>query len=117
MQLPSDPSTTATSPGMLTRDRRHSTRHRVTGRVTTVQVQPGEQTFENRISSIELRDMSDLGVGAQTDHRIEPGARLALFFPPHGNSPGFDLYGTVVRCTRQGATHDLGIELDHRLAA
>jgi hypothetical protein len=105
------------SPSILPRERRQSTRHHVTGRVTTVQIQgeaPGEP---NRISSIELCDMSGVGVGARTDHEIPEGTRLALFFPPHGNSPGFDLYGTVVRCQRNGAMHELGIELDHRLAA
>jgi hypothetical protein len=85
--------------------------------VTTLDAGGHDQPRQKRISSIQLKDMSDAGVGALADEPIDAGTRLALFFPPHGNAPGFDLYGTVVRCQRAGARHVIGIALDQARAA
>jgi hypothetical protein len=98
-------------------DRRRSPRRTVTGRVTTLSRGLGGQPEQKRISSLQLRDMSDAGVGALADQPLDVGGRVALFFPPHGNAPGFDLYGTVVRCHREGACHSVGIQLDQSIAA
>jgi len=116
MQLPRH-DTSPNNPTMLPGDRRRSTRHTVTGRVTSVLAATDRQAPNHQITSLQLKDMSDDGVGAITDEPLETGTRLALFFPPHGNAPGFDLYGTVVRCQSRGAMREVGIELDQAATA
>jgi hypothetical protein len=89
----------------------------VEGRVTTVQAGHAGQPDQQHISSIKLKDMSDDGVGGVCEERMEVGSRVAIFFPPHGAAPGFDLYGTVVRCHDREGEHEVGVQLEQSLAA
>ena len=116
MQLP-QPDAASRQSTMLPGQRRRSTRHTVTGRVTSVMAATDRQAPNHHVTSLQLKDMSEAGVGAVTDEPLKPGTRLAMFFPPHGNAPGFDLYGTVVRCETKGAMKEVGIELDPASAA
>ena len=98
-------------------ERRRSARQRVGGRVTALTGGLGPNPTSKRISSLQLQDMSDGGIGALTEQPLETGERIALLFPPHGPHHGFDLYGTVVRRRQLGDRHEVGIELDHPMAA
>jgi hypothetical protein len=98
-------------------ERRRRPRHTATGGVTLLTSGLGEGPTRQRISSIELQDVSPTGAGALSENRLDPGSRVALFFPPHGPDRGFDLYGEVVRCQRDGARYVLGIELERNTAA
>jgi len=72
-----------------------------------------------RISSIELKDISEIGVGGWADHAVPVGTEVALFFSPHSSTPTYDVYGTVVRTEAEtdASEYALGIELKHSSAA
>jgi len=91
-------------------DRRRATRRKASGRVTAVASLPDGQ----RICSLQLRDISDTGIGAISCDPIESGTGLTIFFPPHGPERGFDLVGTVVRCDARQWGYNIGISLTTR---
>lgn len=92
-------------------ERRRANRRRASGRVTAVYQQPGDTEGPQRLITLQLNDLSDTGVGATAQEPVAIGSRVTLFFPPHGNEPGFDLTGTVVRCQSTDDRHRLGIAL------
>lgn len=92
-------------------ERRRANRRRASGRVTGVVQQPGDTDGPQRLITLLLNDLSDTGVGATAQEPVAVGSRVTLFFPPHGNEPGFDLTGTVVRCQSTDDRHRLGIAL------
>lgn len=99
-------------------ERRIAHRKPANGRITallTMKQDDGE--VRNRICSIQLRDMSDTGVGAFTDEPLPRDAKLTLFLPPHGPERGFDLYGNVARCESREEGYEVGIRLDRQLTA
>jgi hypothetical protein len=71
----------------------------------------------NRISSLDLLNISDNGIGAMSQEAVEVGSPICLFFQPHGNEHGIDMYGRVVRCVSRNGGHELGIRFDIRPAA
>ena len=95
-------------------ERRRSTRHTVTGRVTAVSSNEPDSDARGRICSLQLVDLSDHGIGAIAQEPVTVGTHICVFFPPHGPERGFDLYGTVVRCTPRDWGHEIGIDLDTR---
>ncbi|GEM_PF-925453 len=99
-------------------ERRITHRKSVSGRVTALMTMKvsGEEV-RNRICSLELRDMSDTGVGAFSSEPLPRDAKLTIFLPPHGPERGFDLYGTVARCEAQEEGFTLGIHLDRQASA
>lgn len=92
-------------------ERRRATRRRTSGRVTAVYQQAADADGPQRLLTLQLNDLSDTGVGATATEPVSVGSRITLFFPPHGNEPGFDLSGTVVRCSSIDDRHRLGIVL------
>lgn len=98
-------------------ERRTAYRKAADGRVTALvrTSEGGEQ--RNRICSLELRDMSDTGVGVASQEPLPKGAAITLFFPPHGSERGFDLYGHVVWCRSDDGSHEVGIHLASQQAA
>lgn len=102
-------------------DRRRATRRSVNGRVTAVAIEAGNDpsTDRRRLCSLQLKNMSDTGIGAFSAEPLEEGAAMTVFFPPHGAERGFDLYGTVVRCDPREWGYEIGIALtttQHRAA-
>jgi len=65
-------------------ERRRRPRHTATGGVTLLTRGLGEGPTRQRISSIQLQDVSPTGAGALSENRLEPGSRVALFFPRMG---------------------------------
>ncbi len=99
-------------------ERRIAHRKSVTGRVTALMtMKVGDAEVRNRICSLELRDMSDTGVGAFSSEPLPRGAKLTVFLPPHGPERGFDLYGTVARCDGHDTGYAIGIRLDRQASA
>ena len=98
-------------------DRRSSVRRKITGRATALVRQANEKDALGRICSLELRDISDTGLGAVAQTPIEVGSTLTVFIAAHGNEQGFDLVGEVVRCTACDAGHHIGVRLTSRAAA
>mgnify|MGYP001954800073 FL=1 len=94
-------------------ERRRANRRRASGRVTAVVQQPGDTEGPQRLITLLLNDLSDTGVGATAQEPVSVGSRVTLFFPPHGNEPGFDLTGSVVRCSSIDDRHRLGIALSN----
>lgn len=94
-------------------DRRQSARRNVTGRVTALASEADHDSAETRkrLCSLQLKDMSDTGIGAHSADPIPAGTDITVFFPPHGPERGFDLVGTVVRCESREWGYDIGIAL------
>ena len=95
-------------------ERRAYRRHTISGRVTAVQTaQTTEPTAcRNRICSLELRNISDTGLGAVAGEPIQVNTAITVFLPPHGAEQGSDLYGRVIRCTARDHGHDVGIRFE-----
>ena len=107
----------ATDGDVLPFERRVHRRRNISGHVTSLQ-QPTDQTaFGNRISSLQLLDISDSGLGGVLQEAVEPGTPIVVFFPPHGAEIGFDRHGHVVRCTPSEHGFRIGIRLVIRSAA
>jgi c-di-GMP-binding flagellar brake protein YcgR len=50
---------------------------------------------------LSVEDISDGGMGATADRELEPGERIAVYFPSHMGQHVYDLYGRVIRCDRR----------------
>lgn len=92
-------------------ERRRAARRRASGRVTAVCRDASDPEGPQRLIAMQLQDLSDTGVGATAQEPVSVGSSITLFFPPHGNEPGFDLTGRVVRCRSVDDKHQLGIAL------
>lgn len=95
----------------LPMERRTAYRKAANGRVTAVLNAGDDGETRNRICSVELRDMSDTGIGVASQEPLPNGAAITLFFPPHGSERGFDLYGHIVWCRPEEGGHGVGIHL------
>lgn len=94
-------------------ERRRAARRRASGRVTAVCRDASDPEGPQRLIAMQLQDLSDTGVGATAQEPVSVGSSITLFFPPHGNEPGFDLTGQVVRCQSTDDRHRLGIVLSN----
>lgn len=99
----------------LSFERRTDKRREVSGRVTAVT--NSGMGPKNRITPLQLLNMSDTGIGALAQDETAVGSMITVFFPPHGAEQGFDACGTVVRCRPFEHGFELGIRLNARAAA
>jgi len=98
-------------------ERRASPRRSTRDRVTAVCTHETEGSRLRRITSLDLHDISETGIGAACDQALPEGCRVALLVPPHGPEHGFDFFGKVVRCQPRGGHYEIGIALDQALSA
>ncbi len=98
-------------------ERRTSSRHVLTGRVTAVRTKPDAEDHHKCISSLELLNISTEGLGVLSQEPVSLDSSITIFFPPHGPERGMDMYGRVVRCIPRSHGHELGIQLYQRMAA
>ena len=62
--------------------------------------------------ALSLRDLSFGGLAALSDQPLEPGERVAVFFPPQGAKRGWDACGRVIRCDRAHLGYRIAVEFD-----
>jgi hypothetical protein len=93
-------------------ERRAYHRRAVSGRVTAVRATPEAPDIKSHICSLELLDMSDVGLGALIQEPVEIDTSITVFFPPHGVDRGFDLYGKITRCEASEYGYQIGIAFD-----
>lgn len=98
-------------------ERRTLPRRSVSGQVTALCTRPRDKERPNKICSLKLIDLSDLGLGALSQDRLEVGNRITVFLPPHGAEAGTDLYGEIVRCNETEGMFDVGIRLHSNIMA
>jgi hypothetical protein len=67
--------------------------------------------------TLALRDLSLGGLSAISDTPVNPGERLAVYFPPQGTRGGWDASGRVLRCSPSGMGYRLAVEFDALPAA
>ena len=67
--------------------------------------------------TLALRDLSLGGLSAISDTPVNPGERLAVYFPPQGTRGGWDASGRVVRCAPSGMGYRVAMEFDALPAA
>src|SRR5690349_6110098 len=67
--------------------------------------------------TLALRDLSLGGLSAISDTPVNPGERLAVYFPPQGTRGGWDASGRVVRCAPSGMGYRVAVEFDALPAA
>ena len=97
--------------GATFHERRGAPRHPASGQVTGVVSDPADPARPKRICALELMNISDTGLGAVSAEALPTGAHVSLFGAPHGNEPGMDLRGTIVRCrTRGEGRHEIGVQ-------
>lgn len=90
-------------------DRRGCLRRVVSARVTAVRATSDHPGKKTRICSLDLRDMSDTGLGALVQEPVESDTPMTIFLPPHGPDHGFDLCGRVVRCEPAEYGYRIGV--------
>jgi len=98
-------------------ERRASRRRVASGSVTSIQKTPDPLVFNNRISSVQLLDISHTGLGGVVEKSVEPGTSITVFFPPHGPEPGFDRHGYISRCTKSPNGYIIGVHFYTKSAA
>lgn len=102
---------------VLSFDRRLATRHVLTGRVTALRRGSTQDPSSTRICAIELKNISDTGIGAVCQDAFDLDTPITIFFPPHGPERGFDVQGRVVRCRDRKEGHEIGIQFQQKNAA
>lgn len=98
-------------------ERRGARRRLLSGRVTSVQQSVDKAEAINRIGSLQLLDISDLGLGAVVPQPVETGTLITVYFAPHGPEMGFERVGQVVRCHSGQGGYQIGIRFLARSAA
>lgn len=98
-------------------ERRRSLRRATSGQVTVLLRKVDEEGARYRITSMNLLDMSDTGLGGMCGDALEPDSNVSVLFPPHGPEQGFDVTGHIVRSTPRAQGHQIGIRFDVRRAA
>ena len=111
-------------------EQRREPRHRLYARVTAVaRPEPPESLAigdgplgENsgragQICALELIDRSASGLGAWSVEQVAVGSRITVFFPAHGNAPGYNVAGRVVRCSPANGGYSIGIAVASQMAA
>ena len=86
----------------------------------TVQGNRVDHTLEARQTprlNLMLRDLSLGGLSAISDHPLNRGEHLAVFFPKHGMMRGWDAVGRVLRCDPSGLGYRVALEFDPLPAA
>jgi len=79
-------------------ERRTFLRTQAYGRIDGQRLDRSPAARRNPHLSVALRDISASGISGWSQTELQPGERLALFFPPEGFNRGFDVRGKVVRC-------------------
>lgn len=67
--------------------------------------------------SLSLRDISVGGLSALSQVPLEPGERVAVFFPPEGPRRGWDAYGRILRCEPSAMGYRVAMQFDALPAA
>lgn len=98
-------------------DRRHETRYPVSGQITILRCDHDPEAYQHPINSLQLKDMCNGGLAAKSDTVINQNERVAIYFPPKDNKPGFDLAGHVVRCLPDKKGYTIAIQFDAKRAA
>ncbi|MEX2214100.1 MAG: PilZ domain-containing protein [Phycisphaeraceae bacterium] len=98
-------------------ERRIDHRKPTHGRVTALLTMTEEEPRRNRICSLELRDVSEGGLGTVSAEELPRGATITVFFPPHGPERGFDMYGKVAWCRPCDDGYEIGLEVARQTAA
>lgn len=98
-------------------ERRRAERHYISGRVTAVSNGGINGGPRNRITPLQLLNLSDTGVAAIAQEQVPVDSLITIFFPPHGPERGFDAVGKVVRCRPYQHGHEIGIVFDRKPAA
>ncbi len=93
-------------------ERRRERRRKISGRVTAIRATSDQPDLRHRICPLQLLNLSDGGLAAISQEPVELNTSIAVFFPPHGPEPGFDVYGRVVRCRPREYGHEIAIEFD-----
>jgi hypothetical protein len=62
--------------------------------------------------TLTLRDLSLGGLSAISDTPVQPGERVAVYFPPQGSRGGWDASGRVIRCAPSGMGYRVAVEFD-----
>jgi hypothetical protein len=98
-------------------EQRRSHRRPLKLQVTALREADPDSGVVRQIVSLDLRDMSETGLGARCTHAMPAGASLTIFFQPHGTEGGAVVHGRIVRSRPTPTGHDIGIRLLNRAAA
>ncbi len=112
------------APEVLKFERRREPRHKLYARVTAVAHNPAYEQESGAMSggagqicSLELVDRSESGMGAFSVAPVALGARVTVFMPPHGATPGYNVAGRVMRCVPRDGGYHVGMLLEQQIAA
>jgi hypothetical protein len=86
----------------------------------TVQGNRMDHTLEARQMprlNLMLRDLSLGGLSAISDHPLNTGEHITVFFPKDGLRRGWDAFGRVLRCDPSGMGYRVAVEFDPLPAA
>ncbi|MEO1236733.1 MAG: PilZ domain-containing protein [Planctomycetota bacterium] len=113
-------SETDRTPDSFKFEQRREPRHKLYARVTAVAHADevgSEDGAAGQICAMELVDQSNSGLGAWSVEPVAVGSRVTVFFPAHGNEPGFNQVGRVVRCSPHNGGHSIGLRVESQMAA
>lgn len=93
-------------------ERRRAPRRRASGTVTAIIItEESNQTTLGQIAPIQLRDVSETGLGGFSTGCLPEESVVRLFFPPSDYEPGFEATGRVVRCNATADGWSIGVAL------
>ena len=93
-------------------DRRQAERHAVRLRAEAMRIANTVDAHRHPSLNLAVKDLSETGLAAMADGPLEPGERLALYFPSHLGQHVYDLYGRVVRCEQRGTAYRIALQFD-----
>ena len=98
-------------------ERRRNHRRRINCRLTAIRKEIQSDVHKNRITPLQLTNISDGGIAAISQDRITLETEIVVFFPPQGHEPGYDVHGRIVRCQPKEYGHEIGICFSNQQAA
>ncbi len=105
---------------VLFMERRSCDRAPLIGQATAIiadHTDPRQPT--KKICSVQLANISDTGLGVIVSEPVETGKHMhmTVFIQPHGPERGYDLTGTVARCSRHELGYEVGVKTPSRIMA
>ncbi len=98
-------------------ERRNFVRKDVQCRVQGRRLDHSVTAHRSPFMALATRDLSYGGCSAISDHALDVGERVSIFFPPSGAQRGWDAFGRVLRCNESPAGYRVAVEFDPLPAA
>ena len=91
-------------------DRREFPRREVSLKAEAMRIGNSIEAHQQPSLELKVSDLSEGGLAATTHTPLEPGERVAMYFPSHMGQHVYDLYGRVIRCDDRGGSYHIALQ-------